>query len=61
MTSEQWEPSIIDAGADWVDRGVAAGPYPNRPAKSTLIKMTVREKSNGRARYEYTLRGRPPN
>ena len=26
-------------------RGVAAGPFVNRPAKSTLIKMTVREKS----------------
>ena len=31
-------------------RGVAAGPFVTRPARSTLIKMTVREKSNGRAR-----------
>ena len=45
-----WEPSIIDAAADWCFRGVVAGPYDGKPKKATLIKMTVREKSNGRAR-----------
>ena len=50
VTSELWEPSIIDAAADWCIRGVVAGPYDGKPKKATLIKMTVREKSNGRAR-----------
>ena len=50
VVSAEWEPSIVDAVADWVRRGLAAGPFISRPVKSTLIKMTVREKSNGRAR-----------
>ncbi len=41
---------LVDAVADWVRRGIAAGPFDTMPAKATLIKMTVREKANGRAR-----------
>ena len=50
VTSEEWEKSIVDAVADWCDRGIAAGPFETRPPNTTIIKMTVREKSNGRAR-----------
>ena len=55
VTSDTWEKSIIDAVADWCDRGIAAGPFETRPApivfgNTTIIKMMVREKSNGRAR-----------
>ena len=44
VLSAEWEPSMVDAVADWTDRGVAAGPFINRPGDTTLIKMTVREK-----------------
>ena len=40
----------MDAVADWVRRGIAAGPFDTMPKNATLIKMTVREKANGRAR-----------
>ena len=43
VISAEWEPSMVDAVADWVKRGVAAGPFITRPRLSTLIKLLRRQ------------------